>query len=136
MGDLHKPKFISSATGLGLPGNTISYKRNGSRVLTTEVWGKMNKPWREGDTIIAKPGYKWVTEWVVGRNYVVTRFLDIKNTIIAHYFDVCSPVTVKNDIYSFYDWYLDVWCPFGKSPFVLDMDELVAAKKAGYIVEK
>lgn len=134
MDKVHNLKFISSDKGLGLPGNTIEREFKSSDVLiTTETWGQMDNFWSESGVVIAKPGYKWITKWVKGNNYISTKILDEKGGVVAFYFDVCSPIAVSKGVFSFYDWYIDVWYPTGSNPVILDEEECKAALNEGYL---
>ena|ERR1700683_1492648 len=89
---LHRPKLISSIEGLGL--NTTKSMRYKSKAVAigTEVWNELEKPWQEGDIVIARPGYKWVTRWEVGKPYIINKFYDDKGMLVAIYCDVSRPV--------------------------------------------
>lgn len=130
---LHPPKYISSFKGLGV--NTTKTMRRMSDTISigTETWNAMNEPWREGEIIIAKPGYTWVTKWEVGAPYVITKFYDHEENLIGIYCDISRPVKKIEDGFSFVDLYLDVWQPVDEKPMILDEDELNEAVKLEYI---
>jgi predicted RNA-binding protein associated with RNAse of E/G family len=130
---LHPPRLISSIEGLGL-NTTKTMQRISDQVsIGTEVWNDLEKPWAEGETIIALPGYKWVTKWEVGKPYIITKYHDEKDALIAIYCDVTRPVKAIEGGFEFIDLYLDVWQIPGKEPIVLDEDELQDAIIAGYL---
>lgn len=127
---LHPPRRISSIEGLGLNTTKIMRRINDSVSIGTEIWNELNEPWKESDTIIALPGYKWVTKWEVGKPYVITKFLDEKNNLIAVYCDVSRPVSEIKGGFEFIDLYLDVFQLPGQKPVLLDEDELNEAVSA------
>lgn len=106
---------------------------NDSVSIGTEIWNEMEEPWRQGSTIIAKPGYIWTTKWELDKPYIITRFQDVASNLIAVYCDVSRPVRATDDGFSFIDLYLDVWQLPGEEPIILDEDELSEAVKANYI---
>jgi len=101
--------------------------------IGTEIWNDMEEPWREGETIIALPGYIWTTKWEVGKPYVITKFQDASAKLIAVYCDIARPVEAIKNGFTFTDLYLDVWYIPGYEPRVLDEDELQAALNARFI---
>lgn len=105
-------------------------------ILTTETWNDMERPWTQGNTIIAKPGYRWVTKWEAGENYTINKIYDDKGNLVALYCDIGSPLKETPVGLEFDDWYLDVWQPVGSKPEILDEEELGAAVKAGYLTDK
>jgi len=130
---LHTPKRISSAEGLGL--NTKKQLDWVSDTLAygTEIWGDLEKPWQQDETIIALPGYVWRTRWEVDKPYIVNKFLDNNGKLVGVYCDICRPVEKVGDELAFDDLYLDVWQVPGNDPIILDEDELEEAVNAGYI---
>jgi predicted RNA-binding protein associated with RNAse of E/G family len=133
---VHKPKLISSSKGLGVnTKKTIKYI-NDNLAIGTEVWGFLEKPWAEGNTIIAKEGYVWITRWETNKPYVITKFFDNSNNLVGIYIDVTKPVRRIADGFEFDDMYLDVWQTPGTSPTILDEDELSEALTAGFINTK
>jgi predicted RNA-binding protein associated with RNAse of E/G family len=91
---VHKPKVESTQRGCALASATRNQAKlpDGSIVLT-EVWNEMLEDWEEGNTIIARPGYKWVSKWQVGKPYVIVKFYDSEEALIGIYCDVCHPAT-------------------------------------------
>lgn len=133
---IHQPKLISSIEGLGINTTKQMNFLSDTIGIGTEVWGNLEKPWREGDTIIAEPGYKWLTRWEVGKPYVVNKFYDEVGKHIGTYCDVARPVRRIDGGFEFDDLYLDVWQAAGKDPAILDEDELAEALLAGYVTIK
>lgn len=101
--------------------------------IGTEVWNELDEAWKEGDTVIARTGYKWVTRWEVGKPYVINKFYDDVDSLIGIYCDVTRPVRLIDGGFEFDDLYLDVWEVAGKSIVILDEDELENALRADYI---
>lgn len=130
---IHPPKRISTSQGLGV--NTTKSLRYLSPTVAvgTEFWNDLDTPWQEGDAIIARPGYTWVTFWQAGKPYIITKFLDEHGQLVGVYCDISRPVEVVEDGFVFEDLYLDVWQPVGGKPVILDADELDESVKAGYI---
>ena len=134
---IHEPKNRQSIIGLGSPNNFLETKLlHSSLAIVTETWGNMEEPYIESNTILANTGYVWITEWEVGKNYIMTKMFDIKNELVGIYCDISSPVTKTDNVFEMIDWYLDVWQEAGKKPILLDEDELEEALKAGYISEQ
>ena len=104
--------------------------------IGTETWNELDKPWSEGDVIIALPGYKWVTKWEVGKPYIINKFFDNNNVLVGIYCDICRPVEIDKDGFRFDDLYLDVWHALGTTPVVLDEDELKEAVEVGYLTNE
>lgn len=132
---LHPPKHISSAEGLGL--NTVKQLefKGENKAVCTETWGELEAPWKESGTIIAEPGYTWVTLWETGKPYIITKFLNAEGELVGVYCDVSRPVKRVGDEFTFDDMYLDVWMVPGQEPVILDEDELEEALQAGYITQ-
>lgn len=133
---IHPPKHISSTEGIGF--NTIKdidFKDENTAV-GTETWQPLEKPWAEGDTIIAEAGYKWVTKWEVGKSYVITKFFNTQNILVGIYCDISRPVEKIEGGFMFDDLYLDVWQVPGQDPTILDEDELKEAVDAGYVTQE
>ena len=130
---LHLPKHISSVEGLGVNTTKTMTKITDTVSIGREVWNDMKEPWREGSTIIAEPGYTWVTKWEVGAPYIVTKFQDTNGQLVGAYCDVSRPIDAVDGGFSFIDLYLDVWQSVGEDPVILDEDELVEAVGAGYV---
>lgn len=134
---IHKPKTQGTQKGLGLPNTTRDLKElsNGVAILT-EVWNEMEKDWSQDDVIIARPGYKWVSKWQVGKSYVIVRYYTNEDVLIGVYCDVCHPVTKNEGGLEYLDLYLDVWWAAGNGkPVVLDEDELQEALELKYVTE-
>ncbi len=131
--NLHPPKRISSTEGLGL--NTTKKLDWVSETIAygTEIWGKLEKPWRQDETIIALPGYVWRTRWEVGKSYIINKYLDNNGKLVGIYCDICRPVEKNENGLAFDDLYLDVWQLPGQDPVILDEDELEEAISTGYI---
>lgn len=134
---IHPPKHLLSIDGLGLP-NTIKVIKTltPTSIILEQTWQEMVKPWNQGDTIIAKPGYKWISRWEEGENYIMTKMLDEKGNLVGFYCDICDPVRKNEDGFESNDWYLDVWKPANQLPQLLDEDELEDAIEAGYLTEE
>lgn len=135
---IHKPKTVNTQEGCALPSATKKYKKfaNGDIILT-EVWNAMSEDWKEGSTIIARPGYKWVSKWQLGKPYVIVKFYNDNDDLIGTYCDVCHPITKNKDGLEYKDLYLDVWCINGQvEPKILDEDELQEALENNYVSEK
>jgi predicted RNA-binding protein associated with RNAse of E/G family len=130
---LHPPRLISSTKGLGLNTTKTMHRVNDRVSIGTEIWNELEKPWTEGDTIIALPGYRWVTKWEIGKPYIITKYHDEKGSLIAIYCDVTQPVRAVEGGFEFIDLYLDVWQIPGQEPVILDEDELQDAITAGYL---
>lgn len=132
---LHRPKLISSIEGLGL--NTTKSIEYISKTVAigTEIWNELEEPWREGDVVIARPDYKWITRWEVGKPFIINKFYDDKGELVAIYCDVSRPVRQIDGGFEFDDLYLDVWWPTGKAISILDEDELQDALDANYITK-
>lgn len=130
---LHRPRLISSIEGLGLnTAKSMEYKSK-TVAIGTEVWNELEKPWKEGDTIIARPGYKWVTRWEAEKPYIINKFYDDSDNLIGIYCDVARPIRLIEGGFEFDDLYLDVWQATGEPIKILDEDELQDALQAGYI---
>lgn len=134
MKSLHLPKKLNSTIGLGLSslGNKSEYIGN-NVIITTKVWEQLEEPWREGETIIAQEGYKWVTRWELDKTYLITTIFNENNELIGIYCDICSPITREGISFTCYDWYLDVWKEQNNPPIILDEDELNAAREKEYL---
>jgi predicted RNA-binding protein associated with RNAse of E/G family len=130
---IHPPKTISSQAGLGL--NTIKELRfvTDTLAIGTETWGDTETPWAEGETVIGKAGYTWVTRWETGKPYVITKFCDETGKTVGIYCDVARPVRRKGNGFEFDDLYLDVWQVPGSAAVILDEDELQEALGAGHV---
>ncbi len=103
-------------------------------LLLDEIWNEMSEDWREGDTVIAKPGYKWISKWQVGKPYVIVKFYDNNENLVGVYCDVCHPVRRIENRLEYQDLYLDVWwTPKSSEPVVLDEDELQEALERKYV---
>lgn len=132
---IHKPKLISSIEGLGLKTiKDMQYQSEGVGI-GTEIWTEVQAPWKEGEVVIALPGYKWVSRWEVGKPYVITKFYDNKGNFVAMYCDICRPVRQIAGGFEFDDLYLDVWQPEGMPVTILDEDELRDALELNYITK-
>jgi hypothetical protein len=111
---IHKPKHLSSQRGMGLPSCTNTSQEVGPSILvTTEVWNEVDEPWTAEGIVIAKPGYRWVTQWEEGKNHTVCEFFDETGELVAVYCDIGSVVTKTPSGFEFDDWYLDVFQPAG-----------------------
>lgn len=132
---LHPPKHISSTEGLGL--NTTKHLefKGENKAVGTETWGELETPWMESGTIIAEPGYTWVTRWEAGKPYIITKFLNAEGELAGVYCDISRPVEREEDGFTFDDMYLDVWMVPGQEPVILDEDELKEAVQSGYITQ-
>ena len=130
---MHPPKHITSNTGLGLSWTTKVLETFPGYFVTDETFGEMDRHWSIDGLTVAKPGYRWITRWEEGKNYVVTRILDENGDWVGTYCDICSPVAKNGDGYEFEDWYLDVWQPANEQPRLLDEDELEEAARDGQI---
>ena len=133
--NIHPPKVISSKEGLGRNTSKKMHFLESGVAIGTETWGELEKPWAEGDVVIAKHGYRWVSKWEAGQRYVPTRFLDELGSLIGIYCDVSKPVEYANGVFTFTDLYLDVWYVPGRSAVLLDSDELEEAVQKGYLHE-
>jgi predicted RNA-binding protein associated with RNAse of E/G family len=131
----HPPKHISSTEGLGF--NTAKHLKfeDENKAIGTEAWGELETPWAESGTIIAEPGYSWVTLWETGKPYIITKFLNAEGELVGVYCDVSRPVKRAGDEFTFDDMYLDVWMVPGQEPVILDEDELHEAIQAGYVTQ-
>jgi len=130
---LHQPKLMSSYCGLGLNTiKTIKY-RSAHLAIGTEVWGHIEEPWTEGETVIAQEGYTWLTRWETNKPYVITKYFDSSNKLVGIYCDINKPVRRNADGFEFDDLYLDVWQKADEEPIILDEDELSEAVSAGFI---
>lgn len=132
---LHRPKLISSIEGLGLNTTKSMKYRSKTVAIGTEVWNELEKPWQEGEIVIARPGYKWVTRWEAGKPYIINKFYDVTGNLIGTYCDVARPVRLIESGFEFDDLYLDVWQAEGKPISILDEDELQEALGAGFITK-
>lgn len=132
---VHRPKIITTQDGCASPTATKTYKRlKDGTIILTEVWNDMAEDWKEGDIVIARPGYKWVSKWQAGKPYVLVRFYSDKEALIGIYCDVCHPVRQNEGGMEYLDLYLDVWKESGREePEVLDEDELQEALRQGYV---
>jgi predicted RNA-binding protein associated with RNAse of E/G family len=101
--------------------------------IGTELWGYLEKPWKEGRTVIAHSGYKWVTRWEAGKPFITSKFYNDSGRLIGIYCDVARPVQQTVDGFTFEDLYLDVWQVTGENPMILDEDELDEAVEADFI---
>lgn len=130
---VHSPKLISSTEGLGL--NTTKSMRylSDDIAIGTETWNELDEPWQESGTIIAQPGYKWVTRWELKKPYIISKFYDDNDNLVGIYCDIARPVRQIEGGFEFDDLYLDVWKATGQHTVILDEDELLAAVQAGYI---
>jgi predicted RNA-binding protein associated with RNAse of E/G family len=132
---IHPPTRISSIKGLGLNTSKTMKHETDNFAVGTEIWGELEKPWRQGETIIALPGYKWVTQWEVGKPYIITKFYDAEGNFIATYCDVARPLRRVDGGFETDDLYLDVWQVADSAPIILDEDELEIAITAGHITK-
>jgi predicted RNA-binding protein associated with RNAse of E/G family len=132
---LHRPRLISSIEGLGLNTTKTMQYLTDDLAIGTEIWDTLEKPWQEGEIIIAQPGYKWVTRWETGKPYIINKFYDDKDNFIAFYCDVARPVRRIDGGFEFDDLYLDIWQPVGQPALILDDDELQDAVEAGYVTQ-
>lgn len=130
---LHPPKYITSIAGLGTNTTKTMGRISDTVSIGTEIWNEMSVPWREGGTIIAQPGFKWVTKWEIDNPYILTKFLDAKANLVGVYCDISRPVKVIKNGFSFVDLYLDIWQPAGEMPIILDENELEEAVELGHI---
>ena len=130
---IHAPKRVTSTKGLGVNTTKTLEWMSDTLAYGTEVWGELEKPWKEGETLIALPGYVWRTRWEVGKPYIITKFFNEKGELVGIYCDICSPVEKVNDGFEFDDLYLDVWQTPGNAPVLLDEDELQEAITAGFL---
>jgi len=141
---VHPPKHITSKTGLGLTWTTKVFETFPDHFITDETFGEMERLWSIDDLVVAKPGYRWITKWEEGKNYVITRILNEKGDWVGTYCDICSPVKKIEDTrligndegFEFEDWYLDVWQPANEKPGLLDEDELEEAVADGHITRE
>lgn len=133
---LHPPKYITSIAGLGTNTTKTMERISDTVSIGTETWNEMSVPWREGGTIIARPGFKWVTKWEIDKPYILTKFLDANANLVGVYCDISRPVKVIKNGFSFVDLYLDIWKPAGEMPIVLDENELKEAVELGYITSE
>jgi len=130
---IHQPKYITSQQGMGLPNTTKSAELiDANTLVTTEIWNEMDKPWTQSGITTANKGYKWITKWEVGKNYVITGNIDDKGNLLSYYCDICSSVERNGDNFSFTDWYLDVFLPVGGVP--VTADKVVSLLKSGELL--
>lgn len=123
--------------GLGLPNTTKEIRfLSSNSAITTETWNEIQEPWSESGVIIAKKGYKWITKWEEGQNYIITKIIDVDGGIVGYYCDISSRVKKLSEGFELFDWYLDVWQENQKEATILDGDELEEALKADYISEE
>jgi predicted RNA-binding protein associated with RNAse of E/G family len=132
---LHPPRRISSVEGLGLNTSKQLDFKDESKAIGTEVWGKLKEPWTESGTTIAEEGYTWVTQWEVGKSYVITKFFDQKGELVGVYCDISRPVERIEGGFAFDDLYLDVWMAPDQEPVILDEVELKEAVAARYLTQ-
>lgn len=99
----------------------------------TEVWNELKTPWQESGTIIAQPGYTWVTLWQAGKPYIITKFLDDRGNLVGIYCDIARPVELTDGGFKFDDLYLDVWQTPNGRPVILDVEDLNDAVEAGHL---
>lgn len=130
---IHKPKLISSKQGLGVNTTKTLEIISEKLAIGTEIWGKIDKPWAESDTIIAEEGYSWRTRWEANKPYVITKFFNNSGELVGIYCDITRPVRKVGDGFEFDDLYLDVWIIPGNKPVILDEDEFAEAIDAGFI---
>lgn len=132
---IHKPKRIRSSDGLGLNTTKRMELLSDTVGIGTELWGPLDEDWAESGTVIAREGYLWRTKWRVGNNYIITKFYDTNRNLVGVYCDICRPVERYGKGFVFDDLYLDVWYVPGRTPVILDIDELQEAVKLHYVAE-
>jgi predicted RNA-binding protein associated with RNAse of E/G family len=133
---IHPPRNISSWSGLGLNTTRELQFITDNLAIGTETWGEIETPWAEGDTVIAKAGYTWITRWETGKPYIITKFCDETGGVVGVYCDVARPVRRQGAGFEFDDLYLDVWQIPGSAAVILDEDELRAALEVGHVTPR
>lgn len=131
---LHKPKHIQSNIPFGNNNTVKKIQISGKEILTIELWNhKLNKTWKIRNITIAAFGYTWTTQWVLGNNYIITKFLDQNKKLVGYYWDITSSIRKNNNEFEGYDWYLDIWKAVDNEPILLDNNELTESLKKGYL---
>ena len=93
---LHKPKYIQSNIPFGKNNTVKKIQKSDKEIITTEHWNnKLNKPWKIKNIIIADFDYTWITQWISGNNFIITKFLDQNRKLVGYYWDITSPI-IKN----------------------------------------
>lgn len=134
--EINKPHLIQSNVAYG-EDNTITEQVISDIItISTEYWTKEpTRKWIDAGVVTAKKGFKWITKWELGKNYISTKILDTNDNLVGTYWDITSEVTKENGHYQAYDWYLDVFRTAGNHAVVLDEDELVEALEAGFLTK-
>lgn len=131
---IHPPKELSIKSGLGLKGKVSSkIEWQESVGILTEIWDKLETAWTESGYTIADEGFKWVSTWEIGKNYIISKLYDKTGNHVADYYDITSTITRNNNDICCRDWYLDVWKPSGSDPVLLDEEDLTRAVDANYL---
>ncbi|MGM9988018.1 MAG: DUF402 domain-containing protein [Bacillaceae bacterium] len=83
---------------------------------------------------VADVGYRWVQFFFKNKHYAVTTVINSNNEIMQWYIDLCRPYNfTKDGIPYFIDLYLDIVIFPSNKVFILDEDELDAARDQGII---
>jgi len=131
---LHKPKHIQSNIPFGNNNTVNKIQISDKEILTTELWNnKLNKDWKIRNIKIACFGYTWITQWILGNNYIITKFLDQNGRLVGYYWDITSSIRKNNNEFEGDDWYLDIWKAVNNEPILLDQKELTESLKKGYL---
>lgn len=102
--------------------------------ISTEVWeSEPTREWIDAGVVTAKKGYKWITKWESGKNYITTKIIDEKDNLVGFYWDITSQVIFSNKQFQAYDWYLDIFITPNNEIFLLDEVELELALEAKFI---
>lgn len=134
---IHPPRIKKSGK-LHLYQNTMEFcVLNEKTLITIEIWNNVKDPWiwnMYADVVTAANGFVWMKKWEEGKNYHITKTFDEKGMLVGTYVDICSSIKKDtNNVYSFIDWYLDIWKEPRKDPIFLDENKLEKALAAGYL---
>ena len=134
---LHKPKHIQSNIPFGNNNTVNKIQISDKEIITTEHWNnKLNKDWKIRNQSIARFGYTWITQWISGNNFIITKFLDQNRKLVGYYWDITSPIIKNKNEFEGDDWYLDIWKAVNDEPILLDQSELTESLKKGYLSYK
>ena len=85
---------------------------------------------------IADDGYTWVQHFPEGAHHVLTTMWSASGALVQHYIDICRASWLdERGVPCFDDLFLDVSIIPGRTPLLLDVDELAAAHSAGVVTD-
>ncbi len=132
--NIHKPKLQNSNQPTQ-QGNSLKLEIIGTNeIRVTERWEVTpSRKYEDAGVETANKGYKWITDWKLGNNYIVTQIYNDKNELVGTYWDMTSNIRGNLNEMKTFDWYLDIFKTRDGVVHVLDEDELKLAVEAGYL---